>query len=152
MTIDKFNIMDMLQLTSTYCQLAGHNLFKKTVKLDITSEQFGIIFLLYYKDGLYQSQVAKLLRKDRPNITRMVDILEKKGYITRKKDNENKRIIKLFITESGKETAKLLEPLREDFYKNMVDGFSDNDIKDLYKLLEKIRNNMRTHYGINIWQ
>ena len=67
-------------------------------------------------------------------------------------DNENKRILKLFITESGKETAKLLEPLREDFYKNMVDGFSDNDIKDLYKLLEKIRNNMRTHYGINIWQ
>ena len=46
----------------------------------------------------------------------------------------------------------MLEPLREDFYKNMVDGFSDNDIKDLYKLLEKIRNNMRTHYGINIWQ
>ena len=152
MTVDKFNIMDMLQLTSTYCQLAGQNLFKKTVKLDITSEQFGIIFILYYRDGLYQSQVAKLLKKDRPNITRMVDILEKKGYITRKKDNENKRIIKLFITEAGKKTAQRLEPLREEFYKNMVDGFSDDDIRVLYNLLEKIRNNMRKHYGINIWQ
>ncbi len=152
MTVDKFNIMDMLQLTSTYCQLAGQNLFKNTVKLDITSEQFGIIFILYYRDGLYQSQVAKLLKKDRPNITRMVDILEKKGYITRKKDNENKRIIKLFITEAGKKTAQRLEPLRKEFYKNMVDGFSDDDIRVLYNLLEKIRNNMRKHYGINIWQ
>lgn len=148
----KFNIMDMLQLTSTYCQLAGHSLFKNTMKLDITTEQFSIIYLLYYKDGLYQSQVAKLLKKDRPNITRMVDILDKKGYILRKKDSENKRIVKLFITESGKNAVEMMEPLRIEFYKNMMDGFSQADIDNLYMSLEKIRNNMKKHYGVNIWQ
>ena len=152
MTDDKFNIMDMLQLTSTCCQLAGHNLLKKTVELDITTEQFGIVFLLYYEDGLYQSQVAKHLKKDRPNITRMVDILEKKGYITRKKDEENKKIVKLFITDYGKKAVHKIEPLRAAFYKNMMDGFSENDIKVLNELLAKIRQNMSTHYGINIWQ
>ena len=152
MTGDRINIMDMLQLTSTYCQLAGHNLFKNTVKLDITSEQFGIIFILHYKDGLYQSQIAKLLKKDRPNITRMVNILAKKGYITKNKDEKNKKIVKLFITEKGKITAEKMEPLRLEFYKNMTDGLEDKDIDTLQSLLEKIRNNMTKHYGINVWQ
>lgn len=151
MSEHKFNITDMLQLTSTYCHLAGVKIFKNYIDMDITLEQFGIVYLLYYKDGLYQSQVANLLNKDRPNITRMVDILEKKNYLKRKKDEENKRIQKLYITENGKSVVEKIVPLRDDFYKKMTEGFLPDEIETLCISLHKLRDNIKKHYGITLF-
>ena len=43
-----------------------------------------------HRDGLYQRQLSEITMKDRPNITRIINILEKNGYVTRVSD-KNKR-------------------------------------------------------------
>ena len=43
----------------------------------ITPEQFTILAALVEQDGMYQSQIAHWTMKDRPNITRLTNILEK---------------------------------------------------------------------------
>ena len=67
-----------------------------------TAVQFGILSLLWQKEGLHQSELAKKAGKDRHNMTRLLNLLEKGGYIQRKPDSIDKRRYNIFLTELGK--------------------------------------------------
>ena len=139
-----------IALTSSAYRAAG----KKSLKLngldDITKEQFGILILLTLKDGLYQTQIANILGKDRPNITRMIDILESNGYITREKDENNRRILKVFLTDKGKEKVEFVKPLKERMSAAQYKGMSDEEILTLVRLLRQVRNNIEEEYNLNV--
>ena len=102
------------------------------------------------KDGLYQTQIANILGKDRPNITRMIDILERKGFIRREKDDNNRRILKVFITPKGLEKAETAKPLRDKFSQVQYRGLSDEEILTLVRLLRKVRENFKQEYNLDI--
>ena len=56
--------------------------FKKE-NYPITPEQFTVLTAILDHDGLYQRQIGAITLKDRPNITRIVNILEKMELVTR---------------------------------------------------------------------
>ena len=128
--------------TSSYLRVGVMKLLKEAGITDITHEQFGILFILSQQDGLYQRQLAILLSKDRPNISRMVDILETKGYIKREKHPENKRISKVFITEKGKNKVALLMPYRKSFKEKICKDISQEEMDICFSVLAKVRENL----------
>lgn len=83
-----------------------------------------------------------MLNKDRPNITRMLDILEKQGYVKRVKDPNNKRIIKIYITPAGLEKVKLMEPYRKSFQERIEKGISKEDLDICRSVMKRIRANL----------
>ena len=137
-------------LTSSALRAAGQKSLKLHGLDDITKEQFSILILLTIKDGLYQTQIANILGKDRPNITRMIDILERKGLIRREKDATNRRILKVFITPKGLEKAETAKPLRDKFSQVQYRGLSDEEILTLVRLLRKVRENFKQEYNLDI--
>ena len=137
-------------LTSSALRAAGQKSLKLHGLDDITKEQFSILILLTIKDGLYQTQIANILGKDRPNITRMIDILERKGFIRREKDDNNRRILKVFITPKGLEKAEPAKPLRDKFSQVQYRGLSDEEILTLVRLLRKVRENFKQEYNLDI--
>lgn len=74
--------------TSHYIKISILQVFKEK-KFKITPEQFFTLYILYQENGMYQRQLAKKLLKDRPNITRLVDILEKKNLFI---ENQTRQI------------------------------------------------------------
>ena len=138
-----------MALTSSVYRAAS----QKTLKLhgvdDITREQFGILLLLSLTDGLYQTQIANILGKDRPNITRMIDILETNKFIRREKDENNRRILKVYITEKGQEKVKIAKPLKDRMNATQYKGMTDEEIITLVTLLRKVRKNIEEEYKIN---
>ena len=137
-------------LTSSAYRAAGQKSLKLNGLDDITKEQFSILILLTLKDGLYQTQIANLLGKDRPNITRMIDILEGKGFIRREKDANNRRILKVYITPKGLEKAETAKPLKEKFSEVQYRGLSNEEIMTLVRLLRKVRENFKEEYDLEI--
>ena len=83
-----------------YMKLNAIQIFRSH-NFDITPEQFGILWLLYEDGCLYQRHLSQRLFKDRANITRMINILEKRELVCRKEDDHNKRIHKIYLTEEG---------------------------------------------------
>ncbi len=146
----QFNLGFELGLTVSAYRAAGQKSLKLNGLEDITKEQFGILILLTMRDGLYQTQIANILGKDRPNITRMIDILETKGYIRREKDSSNRRILKVFLTEKGQEKAEIAKPVRDKFSEVQYRGFSNEDIVTLVSLLRRVRNNFKEEYNLEI--
>jgi len=135
--------------TALYLKITALKLFKER-NFNITPEQFGILFFLSKEDGLCQRQLAKITLKDRPNITRLVDILEKNDFVYRKTDPNNRRIFKVFITEEGRKQVTEIHPLLLEIQNKAIKGITSNEIRSIKKILEKICENMDDDFKLQI--
>ena len=106
----------------------------------LTPEQFFLLFKLYVNDGQSQRELADKNLNDYPNITRLIDKLEKKGYVYKKTDENDHRIFKVYISEKGKSRIKSNIPLIIRERKILMKGVSPEEEKifrDVLKLMEK---------------
>lgn len=139
--MSKASIGYLIGKTALYYRITGLQFFKEK-KFSITHEQFAILYILNVENGIYQRQLGKIALKDRPNITRLVDILEEKGFVYREIDPNDRRIIKVFITESGKKQVETIYPSILELNNKALEGITSEEKVILKKLLEKIRNNL----------
>ena len=147
---DNIDIGLEIGLTASAYRAAGIKVLKVNKIDDITREQFGILILLSITGGVSQTQIANMLGKDRPNITRMIDILEKKGLIRREKDENNRRILKVYLTDEGFKKAELARPLKERIDKIQSKALTQEEVQVLGKLLKKVRNSIAKEYNLEI--
>jgi len=69
---------------------------------EITLSQFGVLEALLHRGPLCQSELAGKLLKSGGNITLIVDNLEKAGYVSRERDQDDRRFITVSLTPRGK--------------------------------------------------
>lgn len=108
----------------------------------ITPEQLVVLEVLIESDGLYQRQLSEITMKDRPNISRIVSILEKLGYVTRVRDVKLRKIYKICVTQKAKdEFPKMLHKIL-DVRKVIVKDIDENDMNTCLKVLRKVQDNL----------
>lgn len=147
---EKIDLGLELALTASVYRVAGQKTLKSDSLDNITREQLGILLLLSLQDGLYQTQIANILKKDRPNITRMIDVLETKGYIRREKVESNRRILRVHLTEKGFTEAERFKPLIDRMNIAQYKGMSDEEIILFIKLLRRVRQNIIEEYNLEL--
>lgn len=90
-----------IRITSRYLTLMGNQVFEK-LNINISFEEYLILDIISYNEGICHRDLAKMLLRDRSNIGKIVSSLEKQGLITIKVDIRNNRMIKrIYITEEG---------------------------------------------------
>ncbi len=122
----------------------------KREKYSITPEQFTVLTAILDHDGLYQRQISALTLKDRPNITRIVNILEKMELVTRTSDVNKRKIFKINITEKGKEAYEQVLPTVINLWQETVEGVSDEELQSCLKVLNKFKLNLEEKLNIQI--
>lgn len=115
----------------------------KKAKADITIDQFIILKLLSLYGSLTQQETAEILYKDKSNLSRMIDALEEKGYISRLVDVKNKRIVKVLnITEKGLIYAEKATLIAEKLHNSAMQGITDEEKETIKRVMKKIRDNL----------
>ncbi|MFN4150718.1 MAG: MarR family winged helix-turn-helix transcriptional regulator [Candidatus Sericytochromatia bacterium] len=110
---------------------------------DITAQDFGILNLLYKNNGQTSSFIAKEMLRDKTTITRRIDLLVKKGFLFREVDKEDKRVIRIYLTDKAKEKQSDLISNILDFHNDVLSGVSEEDLEVTIKTLEKIISNIK---------
>lgn len=110
----------------------------KANNFNITPEQWAVISYLHNEDGLYQKQIADFLFKDKPTVTRILDLLEKRNLIIRISDENDRRKFKIYLTQDGKDTVKKLIPIAEDVQNRLRENIAKEEIEVLKHILDKI--------------
>jgi len=108
---------------------------------DITLDQTLVLMILNENKEITQKEIAKLLYKDDASLTRIIKLMVKKEYLTRKKNDTDGRRTQLDITEKGKTTIKKLSPVIIQNRSTALKGLSDDEISQLDYLLNKITSN-----------
>lgn len=109
---------------------------------DITPEQWSILNRLWEQEGLSQVELADKTFKDKPNVTRMLDVLERRGLVFRQKDENDRRIFKIYLTEAGKSLEEKLGPLASEVLERGQRNLTNEDIEYLRKALNTIYHNL----------
>ncbi|MFH1489574.1 MAG: MarR family transcriptional regulator [Pseudomonadota bacterium] len=124
-------------------KLALHRAFQAQ-GFKFTPEQWGVLFRLYESDGIHQSELGARAGKDRHNITRILNLMEKKGYIRRVSDEHDKRRYKVFLTEKMREIEDKLTTTVIDFLEKVFCGLTPEEIMQMQKLHLQIIENTET--------
>lgn len=131
------------QAIKEYRKISQKNISK--IVSDITVDQCLVLIILNKKADVSQNEVAKLIFKDNASITRIIELMVKKEYLTRKINETDRRKFSLEITEKGRNTIELLSPVINLNRQTALDGLSDTEIELLDKILYKIISNCKTN-------
>lgn len=85
-------------------------LSRELAALDLKVGQLDVMMNIFRHPGMSQHEVARKLLVGRSNITMLVPQLETQGLVRREGDPKDKRIIRLYLTDTG--TQKLMEALK----------------------------------------
>jgi DNA-binding MarR family transcriptional regulator len=91
--------------------------------------------------GLTQEEVSERLLMDKTTTARAVKELEKKGYITRKRDPEDRRRRRLWPTEQGKAFAPKVIEARKKAQEALAQGFTTKERARLATWLKRLSEN-----------
>ncbi len=115
--------------------------FKKH-KLDLSKEQMIVLKKLHNKDGQIQNDLAYLTLRDKSSLARLLSKMEKKKYIHRLQDQEDKRINKVYLTEAGKEIFERTKPVLKVIINTMEQNISEEERIQFINTLKKIQENL----------
>ena len=116
--------------------------FFKKAGSEISPEQWGLLLRLREKDGQYLSELTDNVLNDHPNITRMVDGLERLGLVSRTRDTKDRRRSLIHLTGKGSVLVGKLVPLINREKERFFRGLSDNELASLKNVLKKIEENI----------
>ena len=140
----------LIDKASVYLRSRG-SIYIKSLGLDLTIEQYIALDAIAAADNLCQRDLAKVLLKDRSNVTRILSILEKKGLIQRVTSTKQNRPVKLLkITNEGRKLTEKYMPVVKQDLKNFLDSFDDRELEQFKQTLEKIISKISEKTNIQI--
>ncbi|MCP4159448.1 MAG: MarR family transcriptional regulator [Deltaproteobacteria bacterium] len=108
----------------------------------ITTEHWGILQCLYESDGLSQVELSSILEKDKPNITRILDVMEKNDLVVRRSDPGDRRKFLIFLTDKSMDIKDDLFRLSIKCREDITVGIPDSELKLFISMLNKMSKNM----------
>ena len=108
---------------------------------DITPSQYNVLRILQGAgtDGLCRNEISERMVTATPDMTRLLDRIEKTGWVTRERAVEDRRQVSTHITKSGTELLARLEKPTGDFVTPLFAGAKISDLKIVLKVNDQIR-------------
>lgn len=140
----------LIDKTSVYLRLRGANLLNE-LGADITLEQFITLDAISSFDGICQRDLAKILLKDRSNVTRILNILENKNLIARETSNKGNRVVKVAqITKKGIGVLSKYQNKMKDDMNRFLAQFDSQKLEITAEMLAEISAKISENASIQI--
>lgn len=110
--------------------------------IDLTPEQWTLLAMLAMSGTIYQRELAEGTFKDAPTVSRIIELLRKRGLITRKADKSDRRRFLVSLTDIGKKVYEQSAPIVYSARKQGWEGLSDEDYDQLRRILSKVSDNI----------
>ncbi len=110
----------------------------KNAGYTITLEQWIILNTLWDNEGLIQTEIAKKAFKDKTNLTRILDKMERDDLVVRNRSKENRREYRITITKNGTKIFRELIPLVQNHNEKIMQIFESDERNQLIDSLQKL--------------
>ena len=118
----------------------GQEAEQLTRSANLTATQYNVLRILRGagREGLACRGIGDRMITHDPDITRLLDRMEKRGLILRERQKDDRRVVKTRITPHGLEVLKPLDQPMRDLHKRQFRHMATTRLKTLYQLLEEI--------------
>jgi DNA-binding MarR family transcriptional regulator len=107
----------------------------------LTGTQYNVLRILRGSEpeGLACNEIGERMISHDPDITRLLDRMEKRGLITRERQTQDRRVVKARITAQGLSLLKTLDQPVRELHQRQFQHMTARQMKTLATLLEEIR-------------
>jgi DNA-binding MarR family transcriptional regulator len=142
MTEERYNSYSfLLDRTARRVKQYAQQKFKE-LNLNVTVDQWLLLKHLYENKSMKQNELAELLFKDNPTLTRIIDLLCDKGLTVRKQHPDDRRSFHVELTKQGKKKVEEMKPRIKDIRLKAWEGLSEKDFGHFKKVLDTIYRNL----------
>ncbi len=110
--------------------------------VDITIEQWSVLYHLWKQDGISQQQLCDCTFRDKPSITRLVDNLEKLKLVKRVASKEDRRINMIYLTPEAQQLQEQTMELAGQTLTEALEGVTQGQIEIAKEVLQKVYENL----------
>lgn len=109
---------------------------------NVTNEHFALLLPLWNKDGQSQIELCDKTCKSKPNVTRILDTMEKRGMVIRRDDENDRRKCLVFLTDYGKQLKNPLLEIALEYGTCVMQGFGEDEMALFIDFLSRVRGNI----------
>ncbi|NTZ05907.1 MarR family winged helix-turn-helix transcriptional regulator [Burkholderia metallica] len=110
-------------------------------ELGITGTQASMLFMIAVGRCSTAAELAREYGIDASAVTRLLDRVEKRGLLSRVRSVEDRRVVRLELTDEGRALAERLPPIFRSVLDQVLDGFTPEEVGFLKSMLRRILSN-----------
>lgn len=129
-------------LISDISRLLRRRFDERARAIGVTRPQWRALTALSRSEGINQGGLAEMLEVEPITLCRMVDRLEEAGHVERRRDPDDRRAWKIYLTDRSRPLLDQLRSIGDDVFAIAFDGFGDTERAALTASLERLRNNL----------
>ena len=134
---------DIRQLLDKISSRTRRDYSKSLRELNLYVGQDNLLARLWSSDGITQMQLCEHLKCEPPTITNMVKSLEQNGFIYRKKDAEDARVMRIYLTDKGKEIEESVDFKWKQQQNKLLHDISKEERLILRELMLRMEKNLQ---------
>lgn len=134
---------DIRQLLDKISSRTRRDYSKSLRELNLYVGQDNLLARLWSSDGITQMQLCEHLKCEPPTITNMVKSLEQNGFIYRKKDSQDARVMRIYLTDKGKEIEESVDFKWKQQQNKLLHDISKEERLILSELMLRMEKNLK---------
>ncbi len=138
-------------LLSQCCKLHRGRMFTLFEELGLYHGQPPMLFVLWEQDGQTHTELAGRLHIQASTVTKMVQRMEKAGFIARRPDPDDQRVSRVYLTEAGHAVREDVNRVWRQLEEETFTGFTFEEQVLLRRFFLHIRENLLRAGGSLEW-
>ena len=134
--------MELTQCINFLLTTAQHTVFQflnsQLSAYDITPSQYGVLSCLWTREYATPKQFSEILCLETSTISGVLDRMQKKGLVERFVNKEDRREIRVVVTEKGKALQEPIQQIIETVNEVVLRDFSEEEVQRLKENLKII--------------
>lgn len=115
--------------------------------IGLTRAQWLVLTRLYRRPGASQTELADMLEIDRASAGRMIDRMEKNGWVERHADIEDRRINRLYLTAEARKVHKEMWAIAEATVDDALAPLSPSERDQFTRLAARVKGRLQSLAG-----
>jgi DNA-binding MarR family transcriptional regulator len=115
----------------------------KQAGVEITIEQWSVLYHLWKEDGMSQQQLCDATFRDKPSITRLVDNLEKLQLVKRVASKDDRRINMIYLTPEASQLQEKSMELANQTLNEALQGVTNGQVDIAKEVLQRVYDNLK---------
>ena len=107
-------------------------------EFDLTQSTGFVLLNIDTKNGTPATSIAPLMGMKSTSLSRVLRNMEKEKLIYRKKENSDKRLVKIHLTEQGEKKKKIAKKVVKDFNEYLIERLSARELESYFNTIQSI--------------
>ncbi|AHX11892.1 MarR family transcriptional regulator [Dyella jiangningensis] len=120
---------------------------RRAVKFGLTRAQWRATKMLYYREGLRQTELAEQLEMEPIAVGRVIDRLQAAGFVERRPDPKDRRAWRLYVTDQARSVIADMEEIAVGLRKDATRGISVPELQQALGVLNRMKDNLQALDG-----